>query len=336
MTSAAKNTRLSNITSFTSSSRFRDILRVYGLVIVMVLIAAIIGALEPSFLSVNNLNNILYQVAIIGMMALFSTPGMIAGCLDISVGATVALSGLTVKFALEAAQAIGAPWPIALLAPLAVGVTVGLVNGVLVARFNLPPVVVTLGTMSMVRGTALILGGGTLHLIRGPEQFLFIGGGRPLGIPLPIIIFAVVFFVLLFVETRTTFGLTVKAIGQNMNAARLSGLSITRTKMLVYVISGVGAAIAGIVLASQVNTAAATYGQGYELDVIAAIVIGGTSLMGGIGSVRRSALGALFIGEVNNGLTVLNVNSKLLLVAKGLVIIVGMALDNMLNRWARE
>ena len=336
MTTAAKDTTRSNITRLVSSPGFRDFVRVYGLVIVMVLTTAVFGALEPSFLSVNNLINVVYQVAIIGIMAVCSTPAMIAGCLDISVGATVALSGLTVKFALDAAQAIGAPWPIALMAPLAVGVTVGLVNGVLVARFNLPPVVVTLGTMSMVRGTALILGGGTLHLIRGPEQFLFIGGGRPLGIPLPIIIFAVVFFVLLFVETRTTFGLTVKAIGQNMNAARLSGLSITRTKMLVYVISGVGAAIAGIVLASQVNTAAATYGQGYELDVIAAIVIGGTSLMGGIGSVRRSALGALFIGEVNNGLTVLNVNSKLLLVAKGLVIIVGMALDNMLNRWARE
>ena len=336
MTTAAKDTTRSNITRLVSSPGFRDFVRVYGLVIVMVLTTAVFGALEPSFLSVNNLINVVYQVAIIGIMAVCSTPAMIAGCLDISVGATVALSGLAAKFALEAAQAIGAPWPIALLAPLAVGVTVGLVNGVLVARFNLPPVVVTLGTMGMVRGTALIMGGGTLHLIRGPEQFLFIGGGRPLGIPLPIIIFAVVFLALLFVETRTTFGLTVKAVGQNLPAARLSGLPITRTKLLVYVISGVGAAIAGIILCSQVHTAAAIYGQGYELDVIAAIVIGGTSLVGGIGSVRRSVLGALFIGEVNNGLAVLNVNSSLQLVAKGLVILVAMALDNVLNRWARR
>jgi ribose/xylose/arabinose/galactoside ABC-type transport system permease subunit len=300
----------------------------YGFLMILALVMCVFALLNRAFVSPNNLIGILYQVSMIGIMAVCSTFVLITGGVDLSVGAIVALSGLVASFVLEAP---GQSLVLALLAGVMVGIVVGFLNGVIVARFDLPAMMVTLATMSIVRGVALLLGEANLHLIRQPESFLFIGSGRLFGLPFPIYIFAAAAASMMFIQVRTRFGLHVFAVGENLEAARLAGLPLIGTKALVYTISGIGAAIAGLVLSSQVHTASAVYGNGLELDVIASIVLGGTSLMGGSGSVHRSVLGALLIGIINNGLSMLNVNIQLQLVVKGLIIILALTADRYLQ-----
>jgi ribose/xylose/arabinose/galactoside ABC-type transport system permease subunit len=308
----------------TAQRFFKD----YGLIVIMLIVIAAITSMERNFLSLENIIGILYQVAIIGVMAACMTFVIIVGGIDLSVGPIMAISGLLAVFTLESTGMSVLP---AILLGLLAGASVGSVNGFAIGRFKLPPFVVTLGMMSMIRGTALLIGDATPHQISGPESFLFIGSGRVFGIPLSVFIFAVVAVLLYFIQTRTPFGLTVFAIGENQEAARLAGLPVLRTKTLVYTLSGVGASIAGIILASRVHTASAVYGNGAELDAIAAVVLGGTSLAGGSGSVHRSVLGSLLIGIVNNGLSILNVSIELQLVAKGIIIILALALDRYLQ-----
>jgi ribose/xylose/arabinose/galactoside ABC-type transport system permease subunit len=305
----------------TAQRFFKD----YGMIVVMLMVIAVITSMERNFLSLENIIGILYQVAIIGVMASCMTFVIITGGIDLSVGPIMAISGLLAVFTLDVSVV-----PAVFLGLLA-GVIVGTLNGFAIGRFKLPPFVVTLGMMSMIRGTALLIGEATPHQISGPESFLFIGTGRVVGIPVPVFIFAVVAALLYFIQTRTPFGLTVFAIGENQEAARLAGLPVLRTKTLVYTLSGVGASIAGIILASQVHTASAVYGNGAELDAIAAVVVGGTSLAGGSGSVHRSVLGALLIGIINNGLSILNVGIEMQLVAKGIIIVLALALDRYLQ-----
>jgi ribose/xylose/arabinose/galactoside ABC-type transport system permease subunit len=318
-------------------SRFRDksgriaaqrFFKDYGLIVVMLVIIAGITAIERNFLSLENMIGILYQVAIIGVMAVCMTFVIITGGIDLSVGPVMAISGLLAVFTLESTGMSLVP---AVCVGLLAGAIVGTINGFAIGRFKLPPFVVTLGMMSIIRGTALLIGDATVHLISGPESFLFIGTGQLFGIPFPIFIFATVAALIYFIQTRTPFGLTVFAIGENQEAARLAGLPVLKTKTLVYTLSGIGASIAGIILASQVHTASAVYGNGSELDVIAAVVVGGTSLAGGSGSVHRSVLGALLIGIINNGLSILNVSIELQLVAKGIIIVLALALDRYLQ-----
>jgi len=190
--------------------------------------------------------------------------------------------------------------------------------------------------MSIFRGIALLTGGSTLHEVTGPASFLFIGQGKIAGLPFPIFIFGAVALIMLFLQTRTRFGLNVFAVGENEEAARLCGLPVTRTRVLVYIISGIGAAIGGIMLTSQVNTAWSTYGTGIELDVIAAIVLGGASLTGGTGSISRTVIGALLIGEMNNGMSMLNVSVEQQLIAKALIIILAIAFNDKLLKWAEK
>jgi ribose/xylose/arabinose/galactoside ABC-type transport system permease subunit len=311
----------------------RRLLRDYGQIVILALATIIFAALEPAFVSTENLIGILYQISLIGIMAVCSTFVVISGGIDLSIGPVVALAGLMAAFALEATGLALAP---ALLAGIATGAGVGLLNGLAVARFDLPPIVVTLAMMSIVRGAALLIGGSVLHLIREPAAFLFVGSGRVVGLPIPIFIFVVTAAIMWFIQTRTSFGLSVFAIGENAAAARLCGLALTRVRTLAYLISGAGAGIAGVILAAQVRTASANYGNGIELDVIAAIVLGGTSLKGGSGAIYRSVIGALLIGGINNGLSILNVSTDLQLVAKGVIIVVAIALDNFLHRWSES
>ena len=311
----------------------RRLLRDYGQIVILALGTIIFAALEPAFVSTENLIGILYQISLIGIMAVCSTFVVISGGIDLSVGPVVALAGLMAAFTLEGTGLALVP---AVLAGIAIGAGVGLLNGLAVARFQLPPIVVTLAMMSIVRGAALLVGGSVLHLIREPAAFLFIGSGRVVGLPIPIFIFVATAAIMWFIQTRTSFGLSVFAIGENAAAARLCGLALTRVRMLVYLISGAGAGIAGVILAAQVRTASANYGNGIELDVIAAIVLGGTSLKGGSGAIYRSVIGALLIGGMNNGLSILNVSTNLQLVAKGVIIVVAIALDNFLYRWSES
>jgi ribose/xylose/arabinose/galactoside ABC-type transport system permease subunit len=302
--------------------------RDYGFLVATLAAGLVFAVLEPSFLKRDNLIGIVGSVAIIGVMAVCSTFVVITGGIDLSVGPVMALAGLLAAYRLEAGDGLTA----AILVGLVAGAAVGLTNGLIVSWLSLPPIVVTLGMLSIVRGIALLYGESALHPIAGPPAFLDIGGARPLGIPFPVLLFLAVGAVAYLAQQRSRFGFTVFAVGENREAARLCGLPLARTETLAYVLSGLGAAAAGIVLASQVHTASATYGGGYELDVIAAIVVGGTSLFGGSGSVHRSILGALTIGMINNGLSILNVDLSKQLIVKGAIIVVALSFDQFLRR----
>ncbi|MEP7284998.1 MAG: ABC transporter permease [Chloroflexota bacterium] len=308
-------------------------IRSYGLILILAVITFSFTIIQPAFLSLDNIIGILYQVSLVGTMAVCSTFVIITGGIDLSVGPVLAMSGLYTVFTLTANGQLLIP---ALLIGLLTGVVCGLLNGLAVSILRLPPIIVTLATMSIFRGVALLTGGSTLHAVSGPDSFLFIGQGKIAGLPFPIFIFAIVALIMLFLQTRTRFGLNVFAVGENEEAARLCGLPVMQTRLLVYVISGIGAAIGGLMLTSQVNTAWSTYGSGVELDVIAAIVLGGTSLAGGSGSVHRTVIGALLIGEMNNGMSMLNVSVEQQLIAKGLIIILAIAFNNKLLTWAEK
>jgi ribose/xylose/arabinose/galactoside ABC-type transport system permease subunit len=278
---------------------------------------------QPAFLTPDNLIGIVRQVALIGIMATCTTFVIMTGGVDLSVGPVLALAGLVSFYCLEAGQ----PLAIVILAGLSMGLLVGFVNGAIVAWLQLPPIIVTLATLSIARGSALLIGGPEQHLIRNEPAYTFIGAGSLWGLPFSIYIFATVAITMVLVQRYTPLGLLVAAIGDNERAAYLSGHRTALTKTLVYMISGLGAALAGIIQSSQVHTALATYGPfGTELDVIAAVVVGGTSIMGGNGSIARTLLGVLFLGIVNNGMNILNVPIDVQLIVKGAVIVAALAL----------
>lgn len=293
-----------------------------ALPIAILVIVVAFALAEPAFLKPDNLIGIVRQVALIGIMATCTTFVIMTGGVDLSVGPVLAIGGLVSYFCLQA----GLPLPVVILAGLSMGVLVGVANGLVIAYMQLPPIIVTLATLSIVRGSALILGGPEQHLIRNEPAYSFIGAGSLFGLPFPIYIFAAVSVVMIVIQRRTPLGILVAAIGDNERAAFLSGHRVRLTKTIVYGISGFGAALAGIIQSAQVHTAAATYGPfGTELDVIAAVVVGGTSIMGGNGSVARTLLGVFFLGIVNNGMNILNVPIDMQLIAKGAIIVIALA-----------
>jgi ribose/xylose/arabinose/galactoside ABC-type transport system permease subunit len=298
----------------------------FALAIAIGLIVIVFSIAQPAFLNPDNLVGIVRQVTLVGIMAIAMTFVIMTGGVDLSVGPVLALSGLVSFFALDA----GLPLPIVVLSGLAIGIVVGLANGMLIAFLGLPPIVVTLAMLSMVRGIALILGGPELHLIRGQAAYTFIGTGSIFGLPLSVCIFVMAALLLIFIQYSTALGLLVAAIGENERASYLSGHPVRIIKTALYALSGLGAALAGIIQSSQVHTAAATYGEfGTELDVIASVVLGGTSIMGGNGSIGRTLLGVLFLGVINNGMNILNVPLDAQLIAKGVIIVLSLALSEL-------
>jgi len=295
----------------------------YALPLVIIVLMVAFAVAQPAFLSRDNLIGIVRAVSLIGIMASCTTFVIMTGGVDLSVGPVMALAGLVAFYSLQS----GLPLQLVVLAGLGSGFAIGLVNGAIIAFAGLPPIIVTLAALSIVRGAALLIGGADLHQISDHPEYSFIGAGVLLGLPVSIYLFAVVAAFMIFLQRRTPLGLLVAAIGDNERAAYLSGHRTRITKTLVYGISGAGAALAGIVLSSQVHTANATYGPfGTELDVIAAVVLGGTSIMGGNGSVARTLLGVFFLGVVNNGMNILNVSIDVQLIAKGLIIVAALAL----------
>ena len=292
----------------------------------LIAICVVFTAIKPVFLTPDNLISIVHQIAIIGIMAIGMTFVIMTGGIDLSVGPVLAIAGV---FAADILAATGGDVVLAIGGAMIASAAVGAGNGALVAKLGLPPIVVTLAGLSIVRGAALLIGGPDLHLIRGPASFIYIGSGLIAGVPFSVFLFVGVVVIAAFIQYRTTFGLSVLAVGDNERAARLSGLHAGRVKLLAYVICSLCAGIAGIIQASQVHTATATYGMGIELDVIAAVVLGGTSLAGGAGSVVMTVIGVLLIGVMNDGLGILNVPIEMQLVAKGIIIIVSLAVSNL-------
>jgi ribose transport system permease protein len=252
---------------------------------------------------------------------------ILSGGIDLSVGSIVALSGVVLGAALQSGQ----PLPMALILAAAVGLACGLGNGALVSWGGLPPFIVTLGTMSIARGAALLFTEG--RPVSGFDPgFRMLATGRVAFIPAPVIATILVYAIAHFVLTRTTFGRYVYAIGGNEEATRLSGVAIRFHKTMIYGVSGLMSAIAAIILTARLNSAQPIAGMMYELDAIAATVIGGTSLMGGEGSLGGTLVGALIMGVLRNGLNLLGVSSFLQQIVIGAVIVVAVLLDTILKR----
>jgi ribose/xylose/arabinose/galactoside ABC-type transport system permease subunit len=300
------------------------ILRSYGILIAFLLICVVMTIFSPVFLTVTNILNIIRQSSIYGIMAIGMTFVILTAGIDLSVGSLLAISGAIAAGATKAGLGLELTVPIA----LAIGLGCGLVNGVIITAGRITPFVVTLGMMSIARGLTLIYTQG--YPISGFQSgFRFIGGGDLLAIPFPIILFILTTVIAWFILTQTRLGRYTYAIGGNEETVKLSGINANVYKTIAYVISGVTSAISALILTSRLNSAEPVAGSGYELDVIAAVVIGGTSLMGGRGSVWGTLIGALLIGVINNGMNLLGISSYFQLVVKGLIIIGAVLLDRL-------
>ena len=302
----------------------RHILRSYGIVIAFVLICIAMTILSPVFLTVTNVLNIIRQSSIYGIMAIGMTFVILTAGIDLSVGSILAISGAIAAGSVKAGLGLELVVPIA----LAIGLGCGLVNGVLITAGRITPFVVTLGMMSVARGLTLIYTQG--YPISGFQgAFRFVGGGDVVGIPFPILVFLFTTVLAWLILTQTRLGRYTYAIGGNEETVKLSGINADVYKTIVYMISGIASAISALILTSRLNSAEPVAGTGYELDVIAAVVIGGTSLMGGRGSVWGTLIGALLIGVINNGMNLLGISPYFQLVVKGLIIIGAVLLDRL-------
>ena len=276
-----------------------------------------------NFVSAANNMNILRQVAINLVLAAGMTFVILTGGIDLSVGSMLAVAAvLGMKMSLPDA----APW-LALPTFILAGLACGMLNGTMVAYFNINPFVVTLGTMTALRGAAYLLASGTTVLNNDIPSFEWLGNGDFLAVPWLIWVAAAVALLSWFILRKTILGLHIYAVGGNAQAARLTGIKVTTVLLFVYAINGLFAGIAGAMSASRLYAANGNWGTGYELDAIAAVVLGGTSLSGGIGSIWGTVIGALIISVMNNGLTILGLSSFWQYVAKGAVIVLAVLLD---------
>lgn len=303
----------------------------YGIYFALVLLVAVLAVISPPFFTAYNLIDILRQISVIGILAVGQTVVIITAGIDLSVGSMLALSAVM-------AASFAHPGQYPLIVPLMVGVGAGLacgaLNGFLIAKSRLAPFIVTLGMMTAARGMALVYTSGR-PVFNLSNAYNEIGTGYFVGIPLPVVIFVVVVLLGIFMLHYTRFGRYVYAVGGNDLAAKVSGINTERILIAVYILQGVLAGVAGIVLSSRVMSASPALGEGYELDAIAAAVIGGTSLMGGVGTITGTVVGALIIGVMNNGLDMLNVSSYWQQIVKGAIIVLAVLLDKKTKTNAR-
>ncbi|CAI9120357.1 ABC transporter permease [Brytella acorum] len=284
----------------------------------MGLIVVVLGMilLNGRFLSVGNLENIGRQVSINAIISVGMTFAILTGGIDLSVGATMAFIGTLTAGLL----ASGVPGIVAIAAGIGTGMIFGLGNGLCIARLHMPPIIVTLASMSIARGLGLIYTNG--YPITGlPDWFSFLGRGSVLGIQTPVLITILTYAIAYILLQRMPIGRYILAIGGNEDAVRLSGIDARRYKIIVYLISGVTAAIAGILLSSRLMSGQPNAGMGFELDAIAAVVLGGTAISGGRGSIIGTLVGALLLGVLNNGLNLMNVSPYVQNVIKGAIIL---------------
>ncbi len=315
--------------------------------IVLVLLAAVFTAMSPAFLTAGNLTILVKHVAINAILAIGMTFVILSGGIDLSVGSIAGLAGIVAGGLVHPGLVLTPfgvvvyfhTWLVVAIA-LAAGALVGAANGLLVSRLRVAPFIATLGSMYVARGAALLISGGATFpnlsgsAALGNTGLLHLGAGSLLGLPVPIWLMFAVAAAGIFLAERTPFGRRVYAIGGNERAAELSGVRIGRNKLAVYVISALCAALVGIVIAAQLGAAHPATGETFELNAIAAVVLGGTSLMGGRGSVGGAIIGAFVIGVLADGLILLGVSEFWQIVIKGLVIVLAVILDQLQQRYA--
>jgi ribose transport system permease protein len=297
-------------------------LRDAGTVMGLLVIVVVFSLLSPNFLTEQNILNILQQSSINACVALGMTLVIIAGGIDLSVGPTAAIAAVAVAVLMAA----GVPIILAIPIALVIGMVAGGINGALVAYGGLQPFIVTLGTLSLYRAIALIYTGGN-PIFGIPPQFRALTNSTILGVPSPVVIIAVLAALVWIVLNKTPLGEYFLAVGGNQEASRIAGVPVAMTKIASYVISGGLASVAGLILVGRLGAADPTLGNLWELDAIAAAAIGGASLMGGKGSIVGTLLGAIILGSLRNGLTLMNVQAFYQLLATGLIILVAMLID---------
>jgi ribose transport system permease protein len=290
----------------------------------LVLLSVTLTILSPYFLTIDNLLSIALQTAIIAILALGQVYVIISGGIDLSVGSILALSGVI------SAQLLVSGWPtaLAIVVGILAGALLGFINGLVITKGNLPPFIVTLGMMGVARGLSLVLTDG-LPVSGLPETFTKLGNETIFYIPIPVIFLIVVAIISSFILSRTIFGRYVYSIGSNEEAAQLSGINVNFHKLMIYVVCGLLSGLAGVLLTARLVSAQPSAGTGYELDAIAAAVIGGASLMGGVGTVGGTIIGAFIMGVLRNGLDLLNVTPFWQQIAIGVVIVLAVYIDQM-------
>jgi ribose transport system permease protein len=305
-----------------------DALQRFAAFVSLILLVCFFSITSEHFLNADNLITVALQTAVIGIIALGQTMVIITGGIDLSVGSIVALSGVVCGKALEA----GYPVWMAVVLGCATGLVFGVVNGVLVTKGTLPPFIVTLGTMMIGRGITLVITD-SIPISGFDQAFANIAGGKMMGvIPNPVVYFAVLAVFVGYVLSKTTLGRYTYAVGSNEEAARLSGIDTVRTKIMVYSLSGLLTGISGVLLTSRLISAQPTAGYNYEMDSIAAVVIGGASLMGGEGTIVGTIIGAFIMSILKNGLNLLDVSSFWQMVTIGAVVLVAVYIDKVRKR----
>lgn len=297
-------------------------LKKYRSLIGLFLLCVIIAIATPRFLTLSNITNVLTQIAVNAIIAVGMSFVILTGGIDLSVGSTVALSGAVAASVVLSTGSI----PLAIIAAIIVGAVIGLINGVLVSKGKLQAFIATLATMTIFRGETLVFTQGN-PISKLPESFMVLGNGSLGFLPVPILITIIVAVIAIYALSQTKLGRYIYAVGGNEDSSRLSGINTNKIKTLVYMVAGIASAIGGIILTSRIGSASPNAGTGYELDAIAAVVIGGTSLSGGEGKISGTIIGALIIGVISNGLNLMNVSPFYQSFVKGLVILVAVLLD---------
>lgn len=296
----------------------------YGSFIALIFLVVVISIISPDFRTVNNFLSLLRQSAINGLIAFGMTCIILTGGIDLSVGSVLALTSIICAHTIK----IGLPAPLSMLIALIFGIILGTISGLMVTKSRLQPFIATLITMTGYRGLTMILSGGR-PISRLGDNFLLnqIGKGSLLGIPIPVWILIVFFSIFLFVLKKTVLGRQIYATGSNSKAAELAGINTNNIKLIVYAVSGFMASLSGLILVSRLGSAQPTLGSGYELDAIAAVALGGTSMTGGRGKITGTLIGILIIAVLNNGLNIIGVSSYYQDVVKALVIFLAVISD---------
>ncbi|MCC8167287.1 MAG: ABC transporter permease [Planctomycetes bacterium] len=307
-------------TTFDWKRHLRSLTTVIGLLALSV----ILSIMSPVFLTADNITNVITQCTVNAIVALGMTVVVITGGIDLSVGSVLAVAGIVMAMLLKS----GYPVPLAMFVCLVIGAFCGLLNGIMITRGKLPPFIATLGMMSMARGIALVISNGRAISSFGPG-LRFVGIGQIGGIPVQILVMVVLYIIIFYLLRYREFGRYIYAIGGNEETTRLSGVNVRRYKTLAYMLCGAITGCAAIVLTAKLNSAQPIAGTGYELDAIAAAVIGGTSLSGGVGKVQGTIIGAIIMSVLRNGLNLLNASSYWQQFIIGLVIVGAVLMDTL-------
>ncbi len=321
-------------TDHRTESPVARVIRTYPMELILLVLVTFLVFTAPGFASIANTLNVLRTVAMLGIIAFGMTAVIIAGEIDLSVGAGAALAGCIVAwFGVTYADAWGGTTALTVgfLLALTVGFFTGYMTGKFRQWFNVPTFITTLALFTALRGAANLITGG-FPLSNLPPSFNFFGGGYLLGIPFPVYLFVATFIGMHILMNYTNFGRAVYAVGGNMEAARLSGIDVWRVKSLTLALTGVLTAVSGTLIASQIGSGTGTTATGMELDVIAAVIIGGTSLFGGKGRIWGTFVGVIFLGCISNGMTLLNVSEYWQYVVRGAIILGAVLLNQMLER----